>query len=163
MDYQLVRSTETSAASGVQERVTMVGESAQAANHAHTLFHMKPRVYVIKTVVVFDATGLPAAVNERLVFVQVGTRFTLKRVQAGADNILSVALTDARDKNATAPPVNVVTDTQDKFEVFDGNALHWMAWELNAAPDAYGDPSEEDDYRRDAKFQALLKFFEVVD
>ena len=161
VDYQIVRATETSPTSGVQIKQTLAGESANSKNHAYTLFRLEPKVYILKTVFVYDTTDLPRAdAIRKFDFAQAGTRFTLKRVMSGQDDVVAVALTDSRDKGATAPPVNVITDVQDEFEVFDSHDLYWIAVELNGADDDYGQYVV---LRHAAKFQAVVELFEVVD
>ena len=169
VDYQVERAAEGPAVALQLPKLikqALVGETSTSRNHANTLFRLEPKVYVLKTVFVIDVTDFPTADDtDEFDLIQVGTRWTLKRVTPQQDDVVAVQVEGSDYPGQTGSPKTVITDVQDEFEVFDSHALHWLAMELSGGPTSeYKDPGETGrKYRRAAKFQAVVELFEVVD
>ena len=169
VDFQVERAAETPPVvlqlPGLVKQ-TLVGESANSKNHANTLFRLEPKVYILKTVFVIDTTGFPLASDtDAFDLKQVGTRWTLKRVTPQQDDVVAVQVEGADYSGMTGAPKTVITDVQDEFEVFDSHDIHWLAMELSAGPTTLYSDIDIDgrNYRRAAKFQAVVELMEVID
>ena len=170
VDYQILRAAEpdppVALALPALIKQTLVGESATSKNHANTLFRLEPKVYILKTVFVIDVTDFPTAdAADEFNLAQVGTRWTLKRVTPQQDDVVAVQVEGADYAGMTGSPKTVITDVQDEFEVFDSHTLHWLAMELSGGPTSQYDDAATPgpEYRRAAKFQAVVELLEVVD